>query len=83
MTPPVNFVVVCTADGVEEGVAVALGVGVSETVGVGPGDFMLLGVLEHADKPPTTSNTITAKFIPRFTSKPFRSKPELSTIPTR
>lgn len=77
MTPPVSFVLVAAAVGVDEGVGVALGVGVSEAVGVGfgPGDLVLVGVLEQADKPATTSNAISAKFIPRFTSKPFRSKP--------
>lgn len=81
MTPPDNLVAVGAGVGV--GVSVGVGVGVSETVGVEVVDGDFVGVLEQAERPPTTSNAITAKFIPRFTSKPFRSKPELSTIPTR
>jgi hypothetical protein len=65
----------------------ALGVGVSETVGVGVGvdvgAGVFVGVLEQAERPPAKTSATTANFIPRFTSKPFRSKPLLSTIPTR
>lgn len=84
-TPPVNVVDVGSAVGVNEsvGTGVGVGVGVSETVGVGVGAAVFVGVFEQAESPPATINAITAKLIPRFTGKPFRSKDELSSIPTQ
>lgn len=70
-TPPVNVVEVGVAVGVNERVGTAVGVGVSETVGVAVG--VAVGVLEQAESPPATTNAIAAKYIPRFTSDPFRS----------
>lgn len=79
------MVEVGAAVGVRErvGTGVGVGVGVSETVGVGVGAAVLVGVLEQAESPPATIKPIAANTIPRFTGRPFRSDPELSTIPTQ
>lgn len=84
-TPPVNVVDVGSVVGVSErvGTGVGVGVGVSETVGVGVGVGVPAGVSEQADNPPTTIKPIAANMIPRFTGKPFRSRSELSSIPTQ
>ena len=78
--PPINLVDVGTTDGVAE--TVGVGVGVFETVGVDVGvdACFRVGVFEQAERLPTSSATI-AKYIPRFTSRPFPSGETLSTTP--
>jgi len=78
-TPPVNLVDVGFAVGVSERVGTADGDGVSETVGAGVGVDVgaAVSVREHADSPTAKTSAIAEKYIPRFTSKPFRSDFEL------
>lgn len=80
-TPPVSVVDVGATVGVGVGVSETIGVGVSVATGVVVG--AVDGVLEHAESAPTTINPITAKYVPRFTSRPFRCDAELSSIPTQ